>query len=92
MKMKKVMVLLIGGVSLLTLVACGNKLTNDNFSKVKNGMTEAEVRAILGKPDEVETSEILGLKNTSYLYEKGDTRASINFISNNVISKHGSFK
>jgi SmpA / OmlA family len=92
MKIKKTLLTLICGITLFGLFGCGSKLTNENLNKVKNGMTESEVQAILGSPSDVENSEILGLKNVSYKYKSGETRVNINFINNSVISKHGSFK
>jgi hypothetical protein len=74
------------------LVACGSKLTNENLTKVKNGMSEVEVKAILGKPDKVDSSEILGLRNVSYQYTSGKTEVSITFINDSVISKSGNFQ
>jgi hypothetical protein len=89
--MKKKLFLLICCFSLFGLIACGSKLNAENLNKVKNGMSQVEVKSILGKPDGVETSEILGLKNVSYLYQNGSNKVNINFINDTVISKHGSF-
>jgi len=91
-KFKKQAGFFVGVLLLVVLAACGGKLTNENLNKVKNEMTEGDVKAILGKPSSVENSEILGLKNVSYLYESGGSKVNIHFINDNVISKHGSFK
>jgi predicted Zn finger-like uncharacterized protein len=46
--------LLVGGVIVLfTTGVLGNKVTYENFQKLKWGMSEAEVKAILGPPTEV---------------------------------------
>jgi len=37
------------------LAGCGSKVSQSNFDKVKEGMTKAEVTAILGEPKETET-------------------------------------
>lgn len=38
-------------IGILALLAgCGSSVTRDNFDKIKDGMTVAEVEAILGKP------------------------------------------
>lgn len=37
--------------------SAGSEVTDEQLGKVKVGMTAAEVRAILGEPDEVTTSE-----------------------------------
>lgn len=91
-KIKNVFAVLVLLVATLSLVACGSKLSNENLTKVKNGMSEVEVKAILGKPNKVDSSEVLGLRNVSYQYQSGKTEVTINFINDTVISKHGSFE
>jgi predicted Zn finger-like uncharacterized protein len=45
--------LVITGVAVAVVLAVGgNKVTKENYDKLRAGMTEAEVRAILGGPDE----------------------------------------
>jgi outer membrane protein assembly factor BamE (lipoprotein component of BamABCDE complex) len=70
----------------LFLAACGTKLTSENLNKIKHGMTETEVKAILGKPSSVENSEILGLRHVAYTYQSGESKVNINFINDSVIS------
>lgn len=74
------------------LVACDSKLTSDNFSLVKNGMTEDEVKNLIGKPSNVKAEEILGLSSTVYTYEKGETEAKVGFINGKVTHKSGKFE
>jgi hypothetical protein len=52
--MKKILIVffLIAAVGLIT--GCGSKITEANFDKVKEGMTKAEVVALLGQPTETE--------------------------------------
>jgi len=69
-------------------VGCGSKLNPDNYTKVKNKMTIEEVTEILGKPDEMESGDILGLTSTTYTYENGDARAVIGFINGKVTTKN----
>jgi outer membrane lipoprotein-sorting protein len=76
---------------LIFVTACGSKRTPENLAKIKNGMKSAEVRAILGKPDRIETATILGLEGTTFFYEKGDARVQISFINDEVTVKLGSF-
>ena len=42
------------------LVGCSHKISQSNFDKVKEGMTKAEVVAILGEPKE---TEVVGKTN-----------------------------
>jgi hypothetical protein len=74
------------------LAACSSKLTNENLSKVKSGMSEAQVLEILGKPTKIETGETLGIRGSSYLYEKGKTKVQITFVNDAVIGKSGNFE
>lgn len=74
------------------LVACASKLTNENLAKVKTGMSESEVKAILGSPTQVETGEALGIRGTTYYYKSGDTQVKIVFVNDGVVTKEGSFK
>ncbi|NJK93335.1 MAG: outer membrane protein assembly factor BamE [Blastochloris sp.] len=75
----------------LSLVACGSKLNAENFSKIKTGMSEQEVRQILGKPSKVEEAEVLGLQAKTFIYENKPEPVKVSFINNSVSSKHGSF-
>jgi hypothetical protein len=47
----------LGGITIVLFATdvLGSKVTQENFQKVKWGMTEAEVRSILGSPSEVIT-------------------------------------
>jgi len=74
------------------LVACGSKLTSDNFSLVKNGMTEDEVKELIGKPSIVKNDEMLGLASTIYTYSKGEAEAKVGFINGKVTHKSGKFE
>ncbi|MEM6821973.1 MAG: outer membrane protein assembly factor BamE [Verrucomicrobiota bacterium] len=74
------------------MVACGNKLTSDNFAKIKNGMTEEEVKSLLGKPSEVKSGEMLGLSSTTFTYKKGESSAVVGFINGKVTHRSGSFE
>jgi hypothetical protein len=75
----------------LSLSACGSKRTPENLTRIKNGMTSAEVKSILGKPDRVETATILGLEGSTFFYDQGETRVQISFINDAVTVKLGSF-
>jgi hypothetical protein len=77
---------------LALLAACGGKLTNANLLKVKNGMSEARVRELLGKPAQIKTGEVLNIRGTTYLYEKGRNKVQVIFINDAVINKSGSFE
>jgi hypothetical protein len=76
-RMKKSYLLLAAAVVLLS--GC-NKLTKENYDKIKSGMHYDQVVQILGKP--ANCSEAIGL--TSCKWKQGESEVNINFISNKV--------
>jgi hypothetical protein len=80
------------GAMLFFVVACASKLTSENLAKVKNGMTEDEVKAILGKPTAVETSGMLGISGSSYTYKTKDSEVKVIFLNGKVMTTQGSFQ
>ncbi|SDU14671.1 Outer membrane protein assembly factor BamE, lipoprotein component of the BamABCDE complex [Verrucomicrobium sp. GAS474] len=93
--MKKTVLLPLFGFALvvaLSLTACSSKLTNENLTKVKTGMSASEVEALLGKPASIETSETLGIRATTYYYKAGGAEVKISFLNDGVMVKEGSFK
>ena len=74
------------------LAAC-SKLTQDNLSKIHNGMTTDEVKALLGTPTDVHTSNVMGvISNTTYTYHSDSFDVKITFLNDKVIDKEGDFK
>ena len=78
---------LLSALALALLLAACSKVTQENFSKVQNGMTEAEVSAILGSPTESTTREVLGISGTSSVWRSGDAQISIRFVGGKVALK-----
>jgi len=76
----------------MLLAACAGKLNNDNLLKVKNGMTEAQVKEILGSPTKIDTGDVLGLHGSTFIYEKGKTTVQVHFINDSVVAKSGNFE
>lgn len=69
--------------ALLLLAAC-SKVTQENFAKVQDGMTEQEVTAILGSPTESSSGSILGISGTSSKWVGGDALITIQFVNGKV--------
>ena len=69
--------------ALLLLAAC-SKVTQENFAKVQDGMTEQEVTAILGSPTESSSGSILGISGTSSKWASGDALITIRFVNGKV--------
>jgi len=79
--------------AILLLGGCDSaKLTNANLDQVHNGMTDSQVEAILGKPTRIETGETLGIRGTTFYYQKGGADVQIVFLNNGVMIKQGTFK
>jgi hypothetical protein len=74
---------LIAFAAALALSAC-SKVTQDNFAKVREGMSEKEVHQILGSPTESSTTSVLGISGTSSKWVSGDTVINIRFVNGQV--------
>ena len=69
--------------AILLLAAC-SKVTQENFARIQDGMTEQEVTAILGSPTESSSGSILGISGTSSKWVAGDAVISIRFVNGKV--------
>ena len=67
----------------LALAAC-SKVTQENYARIQDGMTEAEVHAILGKPAESSSVTILGLSGTSSKWTADGAMITIQFANGKV--------
>ncbi len=45
-------------VMAVTLAGCGQSITRANYDRIETGMTEQQVRDILGEPDEVDSGGV----------------------------------
>jgi hypothetical protein len=69
--------------ALLLLAAC-SKVTQENYSRVRDGMSEQEVAAILGAPTESSSGSVLGISGTSSKWTSGDATITIRFVNGKV--------
>jgi hypothetical protein len=67
----------------LLLAAC-SRVTQENFAKIQDGMSEPEVTAILGSPTESSSGSILGMSGTSSTWSGGDATITIRFVNGKV--------
>lgn len=72
-------------VALIVLVvsAC-TKITQENFDKVADGMSRAEVEAILGAPTEASSAGIAGISGTSATWKGEVGTITIQFFNDKV--------
>jgi outer membrane protein assembly factor BamE (lipoprotein component of BamABCDE complex) len=77
-------------VAMATLLAfgCGvDQISKANFDRIKTGMSEAEVQAILGPPTESTGVDVTVFAGTNSLWKKGETVISIQFVNGKVVAK-----
>ena len=67
----------------LLLAGC-TKVTQENYAKIREGMSEQEVHAILGKPSESSTTTVLGISGTSSKWVSGDSEINVRFVNGKV--------
>ena len=77
---------LVFALGLLVLVAC-SKVTQENFAKVQEGMSEQAVMALLGTPTESNSVNVLGISGTSSRWVSGDAEITIRFVNGQVALK-----
>lgn len=69
------------------IVAC-SKVTKENYDKVKEGMTEQEVQALLGQPDGTSSVEFLGgLSGTKSTWVGKNTKIEVRFLGGKMALK-----
>ena len=75
--------------AVFTLEAChpGAHLTKANVAEVVEGMSKKQVESILGLPTSVDTTDLLILKKTTYVYRQGKESVTIVFKDDKVASK-----
>lgn len=74
-------------LAIALLVAACSRVTQENFAKVQDGMSEQEVVAILGSPTESSSSSVLGIAGTSSRWAGSDAVITIRFVNGKVALK-----
>ena len=73
-------------MSILFLVAC-SKVTQETFARIQEGMSEQEVHALLGKPSESSSVNVLGVSGSSSRWLAGDAAITVRFVNGKVVLK-----
>lgn len=72
----------------LNLISCGGPpLTQENFDKIQNGMTLAQVQAILGEPTESSSVDVAVFSGAVSKWKQGDVTITIQFVNGKVVAK-----
>ena len=75
-------------ILLLTLAACSPRLNQENFEKIRDGMSQKEVREILGDPVDASGASFLGLSSGEAVWKDNKTTITVHFLNDKVVSKH----
>lgn len=70
----------------LALAAC-SKVTQENFAKIEEGMTEQEVATILGAPTESNSVNVLGMSGAVSRWVSRDAVIAVHFLNGKVALK-----
>ena len=73
-------------LALVALAAC-SKITEENFNKVRDGMGEQEVLALLGTPTESSSVSVLGISGTASKWVAKDAVITVQFVNGKVRGK-----
>jgi hypothetical protein len=77
---------LVAFAALLLLAAC-SRVSQENFAKIQDGMSEQEVTAILGSPAESSSGSLLGISGTSSKWTGADAVITVQFVNGKVALK-----
>ena len=69
------------------VIAACSKVTQENFLKIQDGMSEEEVIALLGRPSESNSVNVLGVSGTSSRWASGDAVITVRFVNGKVALK-----
>jgi outer membrane protein assembly factor BamE (lipoprotein component of BamABCDE complex) len=72
----------------MSLVSCsGFKISQENFEKIKTGMSLAQVTAILGEPTESSSVDVAVFSGTVSKWKAADVTITIQFVNGKVVAK-----
>lgn len=71
-------------LALAALLAACSKVTQENFARIENGMSQEQVIDILGKPTEATSRDLLGVSSTSAKWVGGDAVVTVQFVNGKV--------
>ncbi|HVT35097.1 MAG TPA: outer membrane protein assembly factor BamE, partial [Nevskiaceae bacterium] len=72
---------------LLVLAGCGSRVNADNYAKLKSGMTQDEVHAILGRPAHVTGGGIGGFDVTRETFNGSEQQIRVIFSNGKLLEK-----
>lgn len=73
-------------IAALVIAGC-SRVTQDNFLKIQEGMTEQEVASLLGSPTESNSVNVLGVSGTASRWVAKDAAITVRFVNGKVALK-----
>jgi hypothetical protein len=71
---------LVAAAAALLLASC-SKVTQENFNRITDGMTEQEVVALLGEPTESQSISVLGVSGSAQRWVGKDAVITVQFVN-----------
>lgn len=72
---------------LVLLLAACSKVSEENFARIDEGMTEEQVMAILGKPTKASSVSVLGVSGTTARWVGNGATITVRFVNGKVALK-----
>ena len=69
------------------LIAACSRVTQENFLKIQDGMSEQEVISLLGRPTESNSVNLLGVSGTASRWTSRDAVIAVRFVNGRVAFK-----
>ena len=74
-------------VAAAVVLASCSKVTQENFAKVEDGMSEEAVRAVLGTPTDSSSVSVLGVSGTVSRWVSRDAVITVRFVNGKAALK-----
>lgn len=92
----KTLIIILQVFMILTTLGCATtQLTHENFAKIREGMSEQQVIALLGEPTDSKSIStgswfgvVDGLSGTSMVWETNEVKVDIIFVNGKVKTKN----
>lgn len=78
---------LASALALVVALAACSKINEENFNKVRDGMGEQDVLALLGTPTESSSVSVLGISGTASKWVAKDAVITVQFVNGKVRGK-----
>lgn len=72
---------------LILLLAACSKVSEENFAKIEEGMSEGQVIALLGQPTQATSVSVLGVSGTTSRWEGSGAVITVRFVNGKVALK-----